>query len=207
MEVYKSGKAAFQVGNNLNLFDWTYVDNVVHAHIVAAERIEVSVPFDQLDLRLTPVDQDVPRRLLPTSKFRPDSLLAQEKELNPTFVNDATPDPALLAGRNRYDQYFNGQMHPSEISVAGQAFFITNGAPTPFWDFGRAVWSEYDGYEAKRVIQLPVGFALGIAAIGESIMAVLRRPAPNMTRGKVTYSTVNRYYNIEKVSPSFRPCS
>lgn len=32
-----AGKLKFQIGNGENLFDFTYVDNIVHAHILAAQ--------------------------------------------------------------------------------------------------------------------------------------------------------------------------
>lgn len=36
VDVYLSGKTGFQLGDNNNLFDFTYVGNVAHAHCLAA---------------------------------------------------------------------------------------------------------------------------------------------------------------------------
>lgn len=36
---YKDGKTGFQLGNNKNLFDFTYVGNVAHAHLLAANAL------------------------------------------------------------------------------------------------------------------------------------------------------------------------
>lgn len=36
INVFMSGKTKFQVGDNTNLFDFTYVGNVVHGHLLAA---------------------------------------------------------------------------------------------------------------------------------------------------------------------------
>jgi sterol-4alpha-carboxylate 3-dehydrogenase (decarboxylating) len=36
MKVYRDGKTGFQLGENTNLFDFTYVGNVAHAHCLAA---------------------------------------------------------------------------------------------------------------------------------------------------------------------------
>ena len=201
LDVLKSGKTNFQIGDNKNLFDWTYVDNVVHAHLVAAERLDKKVPRDVLDTRMPPVDKDIPRRLLPTSTYRPPSLLELEQKEDPSFKNTSEPDAPLPAGRNRFDQFFPDQqfVDGDDFTVAGQAFFITNGEPIPFWDFPRAVWAEYNGHEPSFVIPLPVSIGLAIAGIGEGI-SFLTRKTPNLTRGKVVYSTVHRYYNIEKVS-------
>lgn len=198
MDVLKSGKTNFQIGDNLNLFDWTYVDNVVWAHIVASERLQETVALASLDTRQPPVDKDIPRRALPTSSYRPDSLLSLEKELNPSFENTTEPDAPLFAGRNRFDQFYRAGESDESLAVAGQAFFITNGEPIAFWDFARAVWFEYNGHVPKYTIALPVPIGLGIASIGEGI-GWLSGKTPNLTRGKVVYSTVNRYYNIEKV--------
>ncbi|GAA5958370.1 hypothetical protein JCM3765_004809 [Sporobolomyces pararoseus] len=223
MEVLKSGKTKFQVGSNENLFDWTYVDNVVHAHLIASERLShVSTP-ESLNSRALPIDLDVKRRQLPTSNYRPPSLLEKELELDPKFKQDEQGDLPLLAGRNRFDQFYHlpaytavdddekktkgtikeeGEVeeeksYESDLKVAGQAFFITNGSPIPFWDFPRAVWAEYNKHEPSFVIPLPAPVGLLFAGIGETISGMLGK-TPNLTRGKVVYSTVNRYYNIER---------
>ncbi|GAA5987372.1 hypothetical protein JCM10908_001930 [Rhodotorula pacifica] len=208
MEVLKSGKTKFQVGSNQNLFDWTYVDNVVHAHLLAAEKLADSVPLSVLDDSLPPIDLTVPRRQLPTSQFRPPSLLEREKQLNPSFENNSQRDPPLPAIRNRFDPFANVNIEQTctseavdrekeTVSVAGQAYFVTNGEPIAFWDFPRAVWKEYNGHVAPWVLPLPVPVGLSIAALAEGVMGVLGK-TPNMTQGKVVYSTVNRFYNIEK---------
>lgn len=204
MAVLKSGKTKFQVGNNRNYFDWTYVDNVVHAHLVAAERLGQAVPASVLSERMTPVELTVPRRRLPTSVYRPESLLAAEKELDPSFENDESGEPALIAARNRYDQYFPDGLEDrldltpeGGIPVAGQAFFVTNGEPVPFWDFPRALWAAYNGHVAPWVLPLPAFIGLAIAGVAETVLGLMGK-TPNMTRGKIVYSTVDRYYNIEK---------
>ncbi|KAL8287527.1 hypothetical protein RQP46_003385 [Phenoliferia psychrophenolica] len=199
LDVLKSGKTNFQVGSNQNLFDWTYVDNVVHAHLVASERLELVVPFSTLDSRFPPVDVDLPRRTLPTSTYRPPSLLPLEQTLDPSFTNTSSPDAPLYAARNRFDQFYPKQdpTGSPNLEVAGQAFFITNGEPIAFWDFPRALWAAYNGHEPSFVVPLPVGLGLAVAGIGEAVMGLMGK-TPNLTRGKVVYSTTHRYYNIEK---------
>jgi sterol-4alpha-carboxylate 3-dehydrogenase (decarboxylating) len=225
MEVLKSGKTKFQVGSNENLFDWTYVDNVVHAHLIASERLSKVATPESLNSRAVPIDLDVKRRQLPTSNFRPPALLEKELELDPKFKQDEEGDFPLLAGRNRFDQFYHlpayadvdektkpstikeegedqveeKKSYESDLTVAGQAFFVTNGSPIPFWDFPRAVWAEYNRHEPSFVIPLPAPVGLLFASIGEMISGLLGK-TPNLTRGKVVYSTVNRYYNIERVS-------
>lgn len=51
LNVYKRGKHNVQVGNNENLFDFTYVGNVAHSHLLAAQLLLVTaasptVPLD-----------------------------------------------------------------------------------------------------------------------------------------------------------------
>jgi nucleoside-diphosphate-sugar epimerase len=39
LNAYKRQQTHVQIGNNTNLFDWTYVDNLVHAHLLAADQL------------------------------------------------------------------------------------------------------------------------------------------------------------------------
>ncbi|WFD37807.1 3beta-hydroxysteroid-4alpha-carboxylate 3-dehydrogenas(decarboxylating) [Malassezia japonica] len=39
--VVESGRTKFQIGKNQNLFDWTYVENVAHAHLLASDCLGV----------------------------------------------------------------------------------------------------------------------------------------------------------------------
>lgn len=39
INVYHTSKTGFQLGGNDNLFDFTYVENVAHAHLLAARRL------------------------------------------------------------------------------------------------------------------------------------------------------------------------
>ena len=38
-QVYERGQTHFQIGDNTNLFDWTYVTNVARAHLLAADKL------------------------------------------------------------------------------------------------------------------------------------------------------------------------
>lgn len=49
VSVLKNNQTKFQIGDNQNLFDWTYVENVAHAHILAADRLETAVPMEAFD--------------------------------------------------------------------------------------------------------------------------------------------------------------
>ena len=51
--VYRSGKTGFQLGDNDNLFDFTYVDNVAHAHLLGARALLATA-----ELGTTPLDHE-----------------------------------------------------------------------------------------------------------------------------------------------------
>eukprot|EP01090_Pellita_catalonica_P022406 TRINITY_DN8697_c0_g1_i1.p1 TRINITY_DN8697_c0_g1~~TRINITY_DN8697_c0_g1_i1.p1 ORF type:complete len:360 (-),score=59.92 TRINITY_DN8697_c0_g1_i1:51-1130(-) len=40
IEAAKNGKSKFQLGNGKNMMDWTYVENVAYAHVLAAEKLQ-----------------------------------------------------------------------------------------------------------------------------------------------------------------------
>lgn len=39
INIYRTGKTGWQLGDNNNLFDFTYVENVAHAHLLAARAL------------------------------------------------------------------------------------------------------------------------------------------------------------------------
>jgi sterol-4alpha-carboxylate 3-dehydrogenase (decarboxylating) len=47
-QVYENGQTNIQIGNNTNLFDWTYVGNVAHAHLLAADKLDTQPPAPPL---------------------------------------------------------------------------------------------------------------------------------------------------------------
>lgn len=128
MQIMVSNKTGVQIGDNTNLFDWTYIENAAHAHLLAADRLS--------------------------------------------------------------------RTHPSYSEVAGEAFFISNGEPRPYWDFPRALWRAA-GHTPARVFVLPKAVALLIAAVMEFIAWVQGKEA-FLTRFRVHYVCLTRYCSIEK---------
>ncbi|ORY09470.1 3-beta hydroxysteroid dehydrogenase/isomerase family-domain-containing protein [Clohesyomyces aquaticus] len=127
----------FQVGDNNNLFDFTYVENIAHGHLLALQA------------------------LIHTHKILPTIPLDSER-------------------------------------VDGEAFFITNGQPTYFWDFARYVWHEAgDTLPLSSVWHLSADFAHVIGAVLEWVFWVMGK-TPNLTRQQVKYSTMKKYYSIDK---------
>ncbi|KAF5382411.1 hypothetical protein D9615_002970 [Tricholomella constricta] len=234
--VYERNQTHFQIGDNTNLFDWTYVGNVARAHIIAADKLETlppssplntleKLPFSVDAVSLSPAEQDLinyplppitvttGKNRVPTCKARPLGPYVtpppDAEKLLASF-NDPTPTSERPVIRTRYDHLSDhalkrSKLHIPEISplqVAGQAFFITNGEPCYFWDFPRTVWHQLDAFfpghrQPRKLTKLSKTIGL-MAATGSEWAAWLMGKEPTFTRFKVSYSCVNRWYNIEK---------
>ncbi|KAF9896289.1 erg26, C-3 sterol dehydrogenase [Lobosporangium transversale] len=85
--------------------------------------------------------------------------------------------------------------------VAGQAFFITNGTPTPFWNHPRALMAEKN-IVAPYVIVINYHVALVIAFLSEMASLIKKmlgkESKEGFTRVRVRYISFNRYFNINK---------
>ena len=83
--------------------------------------------------------------------------------------------------------------------AAGEAYFITNGEPMPFWDFVRAV-SKRLGY-APITRRAPKSVVYAIAAIKEGIDTLkggTLNAEDGMTRFAIRYMCTHHYFSIEK---------
>jgi sterol-4alpha-carboxylate 3-dehydrogenase (decarboxylating) len=98
MNVMVTKKTGMQIGDNSNLFDWTYIGNAVQVHILAADRL-------------------FPEHL-------------------------------------KYPQ------------VAGEALFISDGEPRPYWDLPRGLWKAAE-HVLERIVVLPKFVGMIIAIIME----------------------------------------
>ncbi|MCJ1358931.1 MAG: erg26, C-3 sterol dehydrogenase [Icmadophila ericetorum] len=99
---------------------------------------------------------------------------------------------------------------PNQPKVAGEAFFVTNDSPLPFWTFARLVWqaantfsTEQTGKPASlptkiRVIPRPV--ALALATIMEWVYWIVffGTKQPTLTRQKAKFVMMERTYCIDK---------
>ncbi|KAF7365274.1 C-3 sterol dehydrogenase [Mycena venus] len=86
-QVYERGQTHFQIGDNTNLFDWTYVGNVAAAHLLAADRLDAPPP--------APVLADLPE--MPKSPEEVPPLTAAEEDL----VRYALPPVNATTGVHR----------------------------------------------------------------------------------------------------------
>ncbi|GAA6035538.1 hypothetical protein JCM8097_000304 [Rhodosporidiobolus ruineniae] len=192
--VYNAGQSAFQMGDNLNLFDFVTLKNVVHAHLLAAERLDAP-PLDprELEVRLPPVACTVPRRALPTS-HHPDVVDPSNPPSN--------PDPPIPAGRNRFNQFFDPSSSSLGLSVAGQAFFISNGEPINFWSFARAVYHAYSGRPQHwwDPVVFPGAVGMLFATLSEwGGWVVGKKPSEcGVNREYMAYVLKDMYFDIER---------
>ncbi|KAL7337280.1 hypothetical protein BJY59DRAFT_704599 [Rhodotorula toruloides] len=190
--VWKDGQSAFQMGDNRNMLDFVTVKNAVHAHLLAADKLDAPpLSPDDFEVRIKPVACTVPRRNLPTSE-QPDASAAK-------------PDPPLPASRNRWNQFFPLTDDPSSapsLSVAGQAFFITNGEPVSFWSFARAVYFAYSRRPPRwfEPVVLPSSVGMLYATLCEwAGWCVGKRPEEcAVNRAYMQYVLHDLYMDIER---------
>lgn len=214
-QAWQRGQSHIQVGDNTNLFDWTYVGNCAYAHLLAADKLiphsekDIERLKDELHVGLPSINATTQRRRVPTSLARPlgpyvtpppnaDQIKANWED--PTY-QPPVPRPAV---RGKFDQFADAALareHDAPLQVAGQVFFVTNGEPTGFWDLPRVVYGFFDAHfqrpNTKRRWILPHQLGL-ILASGAEWWAWLIGKEPGFTRYRVTYSCAWRCFNIEK---------
>ncbi|KAL8932379.1 MAG: hypothetical protein Q9211_006346 [Gyalolechia sp. 1 TL-2023] len=124
------------------------------------------------------------------------------------------------SGKNLFDWVYVGNMAAAHIlasealltrassssestlpPIAGEAFFITNGEPMPFWDFVRAT-GEAAGFPVKKqdVWIMPQSVGLAIAFITEWMVWLrsLGKRKSTLNRAGIRYSCLTRTYSIDK---------
>ena len=214
-EVYENNQTHWQIGDNTNLFDWTYITNAAHAHLLAADRLrpmsedEVATLKEELHYALPYIGCTTGGRRIPTSASRPlgpyvtpppDAEQISANWENPDYVHARKP-----AIRGRFDPLSEVALvreGEKQLQVAGQVFFITNGEPVYFWDVPRIAWRFFDEHFGKdktkrsvTTLSKEVGMVLAGAA---EWWAWLTGKQPGFTRFRVTFSCVWRCHNIEK---------
>lgn len=129
-QVYERGQTHFQVGDNTNLFDWTYVGNVARAHILAADKLDIPPPappisaFEKapstvddlpplnsveqslINHPLTSIDVTTGKHRIPTCEARPLGPYVTRPP-NADIIESAFNNPGTdnrPVGRSRYDQ-------------------------------------------------------------------------------------------------------
>lgn len=218
-DVWKRGQTHWQIGDNTNLFDWTYVGNVAHAHLLAADKLdqpspaETKTPEELADLAasyLPPVTLTTGTHRIPTSEARPlgpcveppaDAAEIEARWRDPNY----TPSSARVTRKSRFDQFSEGALSlapTSPFQVAGQAFFITNGEPVYFWDYARSIFYRFDKhygtekYKKKPIVMSnTIGLVLAHAA---EWWGWLTGKQPAFTVYRVKLVCKHKWHNIEK---------
>jgi nucleoside-diphosphate-sugar epimerase len=111
-----------------------------------------------------------------------------------TWLSDYTYVDNLIEALLLADEKLGG-----DAVAGGQAYFITNGEPMPFWSFIDKVLARL-GYPPIKY-RVPYSLAYGIAAVKESI-DTLRGGTLNaedgFTRFAIKYMCTHHYFSIEK---------
>ena len=88
--------------------------------------------------------------------------------------------------------------------VDGEAFFITNAQPVYFWDWTRMVWKAAgDKTTPEQTWTIDKGVGLRLATIIEWLFWFAGGRTPNLTRQKVKFSCMTRYYCVDKARKLF----
>lgn len=142
-QVYLDGKTHFQIGDNTNLFDWTYVGNVAHAHLLAADKLDTPPPAAPLsslpelplstddvpeftkaeraliDRSLQPISISTGKSRVPTSDARPLGPYV-EPPINGDKILANFNDPASAQSRpvirSRFDQLSDHSLKRTKIA-------------------------------------------------------------------------------------------
>lgn len=216
--VITNGQTRFQIGDNDNLFDWTYVGNVAHAHLLAADRLGLAVTEDEFTYPLPDIYLSTGASKVPTSRAKPvgpstaaasaeatteEQRAAKAYEQGKDVKDEAEHDirPVLRTKMDQFAAVFNGEEGPNrtisqDCQVAGQAFFITNCEPMYFWDFARQIWKSM-GHVNESRITLPASVGIVLATLAEA-WSKLRGTEAGFTRFRVKFATQKRYYNAER---------
>ena len=88
------------------------------------------------------------------------------------------------------------------LKVDGEAFFITDGRPVPYWDFLRMIWAAAgDKTPLEEVQVIPAWFMLGLASTMDwvNFIFILGQKRPKiLTRFVIEYTCLQRTFSIEK---------
>ncbi len=218
-DAWQRGQTHWQIGDNTNLFDWTYVGNVAHAHLLAADKLDQVPPADQVSpeelaqlasKHLPPITLTTGTIHVPTSEARPlgpyvtPPAGAEEIEAKWRDPNFEATTPRVVR-RSRFDQFSENGLSgaaTSPLQVAGQVFFITNGEPIYFWDFARSIWYRFDKHYGtqnfmKRPIVVPPTVGLCLARAAEW-WGWLVGKQPAFTLYRVRLVCRHKWHSIEK---------
>jgi len=151
---------------------------------------------------------------LPTVSLRPSGIFGPgDRQAWPGFIDAARKGSSkfvLGSGKNLMDWTYVGNLADAHIlaaerlqedpaSVGGQAFFITNDEPIPFWDMAIYAWKNL-GYPTPT-ITVPK-FIIWYLSILIDLVVLLLSPFvelhPTITFFRIANATCDRYFCIDK---------
>ncbi|KAL9111294.1 MAG: hypothetical protein Q9227_004171 [Pyrenula ochraceoflavens] len=108
----------------------------------------------------------------------------------------------LLAAERLTETYIReaeGKAAPLDFErVDGEAFIVTNDQPMYFWDVARNFMALLGRpIEPSEIIVIPVGLGFFFGA-GSELAGWLSGRKPGLTRTRVKYSSITRYYSCDK---------
>lgn len=212
-QVIQRGQTKWQIGDNTNLWDWTYVGNVVKAHLLAADKIRAEALDPSLtdpsrreevcDYALPPITLTTHEHRVPTSQARPlgpaIAPIPNGAAIEAAYKNADPKEDVRAVWRTKYDALTeqNIAREPTyPLQASGQAFYISNGEPIAFWDYVHAVWRAL-GHVPPSKIVIPNTVGLWLATAAEWWAWAVGKQ-PGFTRERVGYSCSSRWFNIEK---------
>ena len=95
-------------------------------------------------------------------------------------------------------------LDPSDASKpgpsAGEIFNITGGREhaMPMFTFVRWVMKEYNGYDPKFILKIPMSLGMALAYVNAFLCGLLGLTATGMTPDTMVYATAARWHNIDK---------
>ncbi|KAF2485240.1 putative 3-beta hydroxysteroid dehydrogenase/isomerase family protein [Neohortaea acidophila] len=121
------------------------------------------------------------------------------KNLNDwTYVGNVTAAHVLAAKR-----LLRAGAHsdPPEQRVEGEAFFITNDDPRPFWDFGRQVAAEA-GFPVRpediKILPAIMAYLIGVVAEWYVFLTSFGRRKSQVSRAVLQFAVINQVFCIDK---------
>lgn len=90
-----------------------------------------------------------------------------------------------------------------DLKVDGEAFFVTDDAPIPFWDFQRKIWAAAgDKTPLAKVYVIPAWVGIAMATMVEYLFWIVtlnqKLPPKTLRRDVLRYAFTNRTFCIEK---------
>ncbi|KAL2066028.1 hypothetical protein VTL71DRAFT_2099 [Oculimacula yallundae] len=82
-------------------------------------------------------------------------------------------------------------------TIGGQAFYITNDEPIPFWDFNRLLMRELGDRDSRPVKKIPYRLALALAFLAE-LWCKLTGTTTQFMIYTVKFAALTQWYNIDK---------